>query len=194
MRLFVAIELADAAKSKLSELQARLGRDCQGVRWIPREQLHLTVKFLGEVPDGRVPEVCAGLSTAALDCRPFAMGLEGAGCFPPRGSVRIVWAGLLDASGQLRLCVESVESAMEILGYAGESKPFSPHITIGRVREDRSGGAIRQAVSKGNLARLEQPVTSFTLMSSVLAPQGPTYTAVCRVPLGPTEGASKERS
>lgn len=180
MRLFVAIVLSDRVRKNLADLQRVLGRTCPGVRWILPELLHLTVKFLGEVPDSQVPAVCEAIEKGAAPLEPFEMNVEGCGCFPPRGPVRIVWAGASAAEGTLQRCAESVTSELSRAGFAGDEKPFSPHITIGRVREDSSGGKLRSAVSSASFASVDQRVESISLMSSVLSPKGPAYTRVGR--------------
>lgn len=187
MRLFVAIELVEQVQSMLGDVQSALKRSCDGVRWIQPALVHLTVKFLGEVPDSDVNQVADAVARAAVDATPFTMRLAGCGCFPPRGAVRIVWAGVEEASGALLQCVEAVEAQLESCGFPKERKPFSPHITIGRVREDRSAGRIRSAVEGHTLGPAQQPVSSITLMSSVLSPKGPTYTPVNVTNLGPAK-------
>ena len=184
MRLFVAIELDESVRALLSNAQAQLNRQCDGVRWIPAHQLHVTVKFLGEVRDADVSDVTDAVARGAARAAPFIMSIGGCGCFPKRGPVRIVWAGLAEPSGALLLCAEAVEDELEQLGFARERRPFSPHITIGRVREDRSGGQIRAATQAITLEPSEQWVASLTLMSSVLSPKGPTYSAVSRANFG----------
>jgi len=185
--LFVAIGLTDGVRAALKRSQASLGPACKDVRWIPSEQLHLTLKFLGEVPDGEVDGVAEGVAAGAALGRPFAMEVGGCGCFPPRGAVRIVWAGVHEPSGALAECVERVEQELENIGYPREDRPFSAHITMGRVREDRSRGALRDAVEGFTLDRVGQPVREITLMASVLSPRGPSYTVVSRMRLGPVE-------
>jgi 2'-5' RNA ligase len=183
MRLFVAIEFDEPVRRRLVDVQDRLRRAADGVRWIPGEQLHVTVKFLGEVRDDRLAEVSGALEAAAADVSPFSIRIAECGCFPPRGGVRIVWVGAAQAPEPLLACVQSVEGQMQRIGFPKEHKRFSPHVTIGRVREDRSAGAIRSAVSAQRIEPIEQPVNSMTLMSSVLSPKGPTYSPVSRAAL-----------
>lgn len=184
MRLFVAIEFSDRVRSALGEVQASLAPKCDGVRWVPPEQVHLTAKFLGEVPDRDVNRVAEAVARAAAKAVPCDMEISGCGCFPPRGGVRIVWAGGSEKTGSLAQCVEFVEGELEALGFHKERRPFSPHITIGRVRDDRSGGRLRSTVEAHTFPSLEEEISSITLMSSVLSPKGPTYTPVSRTKLG----------
>lgn len=183
MRLFVAIELDESVRTKLARLQKELARACEGIRWIPAKQLHLTVKFLGEVEDRRVAEICRSVEAGVKGVPAFDMTVEGCGCFPPRGAVRIVWAGCQDPSGLLSRCVASACGPLEAAGFPPEDRPFSPHITIGRVKDDRSGGGIRRAVAESSFPGVAQWVESVTVMSSVLSPKGPSYTAVSRAKL-----------
>ena len=184
MRLFVAIELSEPVRKALSDTQAALKRVCGDVRWIPSEQLHLTVKFLGEVTDNDVVAVSEAMASAAAASKPFAMRIGENGCFPERGAVRIVWTKADEESGLLAGCVAAVEAQIEPLGFPREHRTFAAHITIGRVREDRSQGKVRALVQAHRGKVVEQDVLSLTLMSSALSPKGSTYTAVSRAKLG----------
>lgn len=183
MRLFVAIELSDSVRSVLRKMQDELRPRCDDVRWVRPEQLHLMVKFLGEVPDRDIDAVAAAMKLGAAAV-PFEMCIAGAGCFPPSGRVRIVWAGVEEKTGALQRCVAAVEDELVNLGFPQEERPFFPHITVGRVRDDRSHDRVRSAVSGCTLKSVRQPVDQLNLMSSVLAPQGSTYAVVMKANLG----------
>lgn len=184
MRLFVAIELSDAVRKSLSNMQTAMKRSCSDVRWIPAEQLHLTVKFLGDVADGDVPAVSQAVIDAAADSKPFVMRTSECGCFPEGGAVRIVWVSVTAEQELLAGCVAAVEAQLEPLGFPREHRPFAAHITIGRVKEDRSRGGLRTVVRAHRPAVMEEDVSSLTLMSSVLSPKGSTYVPVMRAKLG----------
>jgi 2'-5' RNA ligase len=184
LRLFVAIELSERNRSRLAQVQESLRHQCHGVKWIPSHQLHMTVKFLGDVPDAKVPEVSAALNRAAFSATVCTMELQGAGCFPPKGPARIVWTGAAEPTGALTKLVDAVESELSQIQFPRERRPFSPHITIGRVRNDDSDGRIRAAVDSASYKSTTQDVKKITLMSSVLSPKGPTYAAVSRARIG----------
>lgn len=184
MRLFVAIELSEELRRALRRTQDALRPKGPDVRWIPAEQLHLTVKFLGEVADRDVAGVSEAMVQAAAVSAPFDLELVKCGCFPERGAVRIVWAGAREAQGVLAGCVEQVEARLEPLGFPREQRAFAPHITMGRVKDDRSAGLLRRSVEACRIATMTQGVSSLTLMASKLSPKGSIYTPVIRAEFG----------
>jgi 2'-5' RNA ligase len=185
LRLFVAIELDEAVRSQLLKVRRSLEACCANVKWVRPELLHVTVKFLGEVPDPRVVEVSEAVSrAAAMTKESFEFPLSTCGCFPPRGAVRVIWAGDSAANEPLAACVNAVETELGKIGQPRETRPFSAHVTLGRVNEDRSRGAIRTAVEGCTMARASQEVSSLVLMSSALSRGGPTYSVVSRARFG----------
>ena len=189
MRLFVAIELGPRARAAMTRCQQRLARSdaCRAVRWTHEDRLHLTVRFLGEVPDADVANVSTAVTKGLADVRPFAMHVVSVGCFPPDGRVRIVWVGLREDSGELVKLAKSLDGEFAALGFPSESRPFHPHVTIGRVKEDRSGGDLRGAIEARAIDEVVQPVDRVVLMSSVLARGGPTYSVVSAHPIDPSK-------
>lgn len=184
LRLFAAILLTDEVRAALARLQRQLAATCDGVRWVREEGLHLTVKFLGEVDDGEISRVGAALGRGTAQGTPFSITIEGAGCFPPGGGVRIVWAGVSDASGVMTRGVASIRSALDQLGFAPDRRAWSPHVTIGRIKYGGSGGRIRSEVDRITYPAVKQFVESVSLMASELSPTGPTYTKVLTCSLG----------
>ena len=180
MRLFVAMELEQAVRKAMESLQKSLASACPDVRWVRPELMHLTLKFLGEVDDALAVGVTRAAGEVAAATGPFELAVGGCGCFPPRGDVRIVWAGTEEPTGVLAGCVQRLEAALGELGFPAESRAFSPHITIGRVREDHSRGKLRAAVAAARLTPMTQHVASIVVMCSELSRSGPTYTVVSR--------------
>jgi 2'-5' RNA ligase len=183
MRLFLAAEPDGALREALAEAVGRLRVAAPRVRWVAAEKLHLTLKFCGDVgdPAALAAEVRRECSSVA------AVGLEvaGVGRFPPRGPARVVWAGCRGDVAAAVAVAEACERAAGRVGVAREVKhPFSPHLTIGRVREGRDAGGLEEAIRPfaervfGSL-RIER----VTLFRSDLRPDGPVYTAVERIPL-----------
>lgn len=184
MRLFAAFLLEEKVRSALSRVASGLARSCDGVRWVPAEQVHLTVKFLGEVPDRDVTRVAEAMARGAELGQAFELEIGRCGCFPPGGPVRIVWAEAKEESGAMARSVEAICDELATMGFPRESRAWSPHLTIGRVKEDSSRGRIRAAVEACTVPVMRQRVRAVTLMQSVLSPRGSTYTPVSQAELG----------
>jgi 2'-5' RNA ligase len=160
-RLFVSIELPDDVKHAL----ARLSGDVPGARWLEHDEMHLTVRFIGEV-DGLVyDDVLAALDDVRV--APFELALRGVGHFPPRGEPRILWAGL-ERSDALRVLHDRIESALVRAGVEAEHRKFSPHVTLARLRNTPSR-AVGSFIAMNGLFRTDPfAVREFHLFSSSL--------------------------
>jgi 2'-5' RNA ligase len=169
-RLFIAIDLPDAVKDDLTELCYGL----RGVRWVKRDQLHLTLRFIGDVEDDLLDALSDAL--AQVRAAPFTFHLQGVGQFPPRGVPRVIWAGV-KAPPDLQRLHGQIESALQPLGVEPEDRPFSPHITLARLKESPSPESLRQFFGRHiHFKTAPILVSRFVLYSSLLAPEGPTYT------------------
>ncbi len=167
----------------LGRLQRSLAAFDRTVRWVRPEQMHLTLKFLGEVPDGQVPDITDAVALAAEQSQGFILRTDGAGCFPPgRSKVRVVWVGL-EADPALLACQANVEAALAEAGFPPEARAFSPHLTLGRVKNDATAGKLRAAVEAIPIPVMEQEVDSIVLMQSELRREGARYLPVGSWPL-----------
>lgn len=184
MRLFAAFLLDESVRAELARVSGRLAKACNGVRWIPADQLHVTVKFLGDVPDRDVAHVIRAMESGAARASAFAMEFHVCGCFPPRGPVRIVWAGGPEPSTEMAQAANEICGSLEALGFASESRAWSPHVTLGRVKSDSSNGRIRAIADAYRFDPLRQQVTRVSMMQSTLSPRGPTYVPVGHALLG----------
>ncbi|HWG89396.1 MAG TPA: RNA 2',3'-cyclic phosphodiesterase [Candidatus Thermoplasmatota archaeon] len=180
-RGFAAVEVGEqpALQARLTELRA-LGAD---LKVVAPENLHLTLKFLGEVPDGKTSAVETALREAAAGVAPFTMDLVGLGTFPPRGAPRVVWAGVQGAEPLTQVATR-FETAARALGFAREERAFSPHVTLARARSPRG----KEDVIRFVQAHRDEPlgevrVEELRLMRSELRPTGPVYTPVLTVRL-----------
>ena len=178
MRLFTAIELDDRVKDVLVRARESLSRHDRVVRWVTRDQMHLTLVFLGDVPDDRVDDVCRAVQRAADRLSPFDITVAGSGCFPPRGHVRVVWVGVEDQGGHLKGCHAACEDELEAIDFPRESRPFSAHLTLGRVREDATNGALRNDVEQLKVPSMTQHAGSIHVIRSELTPHGARYVTV----------------
>lgn len=186
MRVFVAIELTGPMKRSLHRMIEGLSQFRRSVRWVIESQMHLTLKFLGEVPDGQAAKICEACERVAAECEAFQLALGCAGCFPPNGRVRVIWGGSSTTPLALSACAARCEDAFAELGFDRETRPFSVHMTIGRVRQDDTRGRLRKAVSEIKVTTMRQEVGSMTLFESVLSPGGPRYNVMGNYPFGKT--------
>ena len=188
-RLFVALEPPDPVRRRLAalavELRRTAGRHADEVRWVPAENVHLTLQFLGAVPEERVAELEGAIRAAAAAGRPLSLELKGAGGFPNARRPRVVWAGIAGELGVLGALVGDLGRRLAPLGFAPEERPFSAHLTLGRARDGRgapglAGALAHAAEADGTPWRAADVV----LFESHLAPKGPRYEAILRAPLG----------
>ena len=194
MRAFVAFEipepLARELDSHIVALQSKI--DARSVRWVRPEAVHLTLKFLGEVAEGAVPEISSAINQAAAQSAPFAFEVRGLGCFPSMNRPRVIWVGVHEPSGRLLKLQSELERRLGTLGFEAERRRFHPHLTLGRVRRDvgRSAlsglSAILNKETIGSLGKAEAEGAS--LMRSELRPSGAVYTRLHFAPLGVSEG------
>jgi len=180
----VGLELDEAARRTLVEAQRALGAFDRVVRWIPVANLHVTLKFLGEAAEADVPGIGEGVRRAGEESASCTFYLQGLGCFPPKGPARIVWAGVEPQGDGLLECQRAVEQEMAELGFRPESRPYSPHLTIGRVRAGRGTRNLREALQATELEAPQQCPAELVLFESTLSPKGAVYSALARAPLG----------
>ena len=183
VRTFIAILLPDAAREVLSEcIQQLSGSATPGVRWVDPEGIHLTLRFLGDIPAERVEDVLAAQGVAAGSHEPFSLQLSGLGMFPNSDRPRVLWAGVSGDMDALRLLQQGVETQLEGVGFPRDRRPFAPHLTLGRIR-DRASSAERKhiaAVTESAALGHAEPwvVEESHLIRSTLTPQGAIYTSL----------------
>ncbi len=190
MRLFVAINLPEEERARLEQEVRALRGARLPVRWVAADALHLTLKFLGEVPDARVGEIEHALKEVAGAFAPFRLELRGLGAFPNPRSPRVVWVGV-HAPAELGRLAGAVEEAMAGLGFPRENRPFSPHLTLGRAERDARPGDFRPlaALAERFTFRAEVEARSADLMRSHLSPRGARYERILAAPLTGAGGA-----
>jgi 2'-5' RNA ligase len=204
IRAFVAIELNRELLDRLAELQERLQRQVppHSVRWVRPEGIHLTLQFLGDIAASRVAEISRALETASRDVGPFPFQLKGLGCFPNLRRVRVVWVGIEETTGVLQRLQKAVGHNLAALGYPPEERPFSPHLTLGRVQRSASLSdqqRLGEVIVNSQVETLgRMTADAVYLMRSDLRPTGAVYSALARLPLAkdryPTASRSAEPS
>jgi 2'-5' RNA ligase len=179
MRTFIAIDLSDENKTTVAKLQDELKKTQADVKWVEPENIHLTLKFLGEVTDEYVGKVKDALDRVAAGLKPFELSLSGIGAFPKLDYPRVIWAGVEKGKEETEGIAKKVEDELEKIGFAREERPFAAHLTIGRVRSGKNKEALKVKLSELNRPDKPgnpQPVSQLILYQSKLSPKGPTYT------------------
>ncbi|MFH0911836.1 MAG: RNA 2',3'-cyclic phosphodiesterase [Planctomycetota bacterium] len=184
MRLFVALDLSEAVRSALGREVERLRAFCPRIRWTSLRNLHVTVKFLGEVQEHELPSLCDALEGAAGEAAPFSLEVAGLGCFPDLRRPRVVWAGCGSGSEEASALAGRVEEATAALGFERESRRYSPHVTLARVKFPPEARGLAATLEAHRAAAFgEVDVEALTLYLSELARGGVEYTPLHRAPL-----------
>lgn len=179
IRTFVAVLLPDAVRAALAAEVEALRRLTRGVGWVAADNLHVTLKFVGEIDPAAVTAVGAGLAGIAAHTPSFELAVEGLGAFPTPTRPRVVWAGLGPGAAQVAEIAGRVESALAELGIASDERAFAAHVTLGRVREPRPDPALARAIAAaGGRGFGGFRVEAIALMRSQLHSKGVRYSMV----------------
>lgn len=189
VRSFIAIHLPDDVRAELTSVEEKLkARRHPFVKWVDPESMHLTLKFLGNVAVDSVPQIVDAMSRVAVAHSPFKLEVAGTGAFPNWQRPQVVWVGVGGELDRLNGLQTELESALSPLGYPPESRSFSAHLTLGRLRdratpdERRRFGEFAQRVQLGTGPSFEVDV--IRLMKSQLTPAGPIYSELATAQLG----------
>ncbi len=188
LRAFLASELPTALQDKIQVATAGLRQTLREdvIRWVPAHNVHLTLKFLGDISPAGVSLIEQILTTEATQFNAFDVQVEGLGCYPNPKRPRVLWVGL-KAPPELASLQRAIEAGAARLGYESEERGFSPHLTIGRVRQNVSSGdiqKIRTALEKNPIGPLGNArVSAVHLFKSELRPEGSIYTRLFSAPL-----------
>ncbi len=190
VRTFIAIVLPDPVIRQLAQVQRQLEKSAPpgSVRWVNPEGIHLTLKFLGDTPVAKLEAIRVALAAVASRSAPCAFTVGGLGCFPNVRRPRVIWVGVQPSGGELAALQRAVEAAMKPMGFPPEGREFTPHLTLGRVRDRVSPtdlsrlGALISSTEVGTLGVVT--ARRFALIQSVLKPTGAEYTPLAEFPLG----------
>jgi 2'-5' RNA ligase len=184
VRCFVGIALPDPVRDLMVRVQEALRRADADVKWVERQNLHLSLKFLGDVDEGALASLKGTLSIEALRWPATALAYGGVGTFPERGAPRVVWAGCSGDLETLAGLAGAVERSAEQVGVPREGHPFVAHLTLGRVKSGRNLRPLRSAIeNQREVALGREVVKEFVLYRSTLTPRGPIYESIAAFPL-----------
>ena len=179
MRLFIGLKLPKKQKMRIHRAARPLREDRLPVRWVEPDNLHVTLKFLGEVRGDRVAAIEEAMSGVASETRAFTAELGGLGAFPTVRRPRTIWMGV-EATPELRCLKQDLEWSLADLGFAVETRAFHPHVTLGRAKKNHGAGVFRGLDRRFSDIDFEDVLKVHTvdLMRSRLSPEGPRYSVV----------------
>lgn len=179
MRTFIAIELSDEIKSSLSQIESHLKYSGADVKWVDEKNIHLTLKFLGEIDEEKCNKVKDILDKIAGSSKSFEINIKDIGAFPKIDYPRVIWVGLDKGAAESRSLAEKIDEALSGIGFEKETRPFTAHLTIGRVRSSKNKQALKEKMGSIGLQETRnkrQVVSSIILFQSKLTPKGSIYT------------------
>jgi 2'-5' RNA ligase len=185
IRCFLAIDLPDSWRPQLALVQGELKKGEADVRWVQVGNIHLTLKFFGNLPDGELDPISAAAREVAREQAPFELQVTQAGAFPSAKAPRVIWLGLGGDLIPLARMYHKLEKAFAALGHLPEGRPFNPHLTLGRVKSPANRHRLAKLLEA--LPPLNWPpfkVSEIILFQSTLTPKGSIYTPLQVIPLG----------
>lgn len=184
LRAFIAISLPDPVLQGIVTAQETLKRSGLKIRWVRKEGIHLTLKFLGDIDRDSVEKISEAMERATGSFSPFTLWAEGIGVFPNLRRPRVAWVGLSGDIEILRALQRDLESQLSGLGFPKEKRPFKGHLTLGRVKGRLDGIKLQEALEDLGDFRTESfTAQSLVLFQSELRPDGAVYSRVAEVPL-----------
>ena len=187
-RLFCAVPLPQAVKDQIRD---HINRLCQSIpqvqaSWVHPDNVHLTVKFIGETPKARSDDLVKAASRAAEKSRAFQIRIEQAGAFPKHGPPRVLWIGIHDFSGNLGELQARLENQCANEGFPKEPRAFHPHLTIARLRKPHGARTLAQVHQTQRFEAIDVEVAELLVIRSELGREAAKYTVLSRHPLAAT--------
>lgn len=184
IRSFIAFELPAAVISLLDHMQQELKSLRLKARWVRPENIHLTLKFLGNINPADIENIGGAMADAAAECTPFAMTVDGIGFFPGIKRPRIIWVGLGGATAVLLELQHNLEDRLATVGFAKENRSFKAHLTLGRIRQAVDPNTLGRAIEDySDFGRQQFIADRIILFKSDLKPSGAVYSKLKQVEL-----------
>jgi RNA 2',3'-cyclic 3'-phosphodiesterase len=187
IRTFLAIPLSIDLSRAMSRLIEEIQSAGDGIKWIPKDNIHLTLKFLGDVDNVEIPQVCDVASDCAASIEPFNIVVHGTGGLPSGERARVIHAGLQEPTGSLIKLVQSLELGFADMGFKPEPRDYVPHLTIGRTRggSRRASPEVMEKIAEYSDHFFgEMSVDEIRVYATFLDKSGPTYQVMDTIPLG----------
>lgn len=176
VRSFIAIEISDKTKDKLKNIIAKLDEAKSDVKWVSTKNLHITLKFLGNITDDTIVEISNIIRESSFGINPFSLDIEGIGAFPNLERPKVIFVNIKDEGEYLSKLYDRLNEKLSYLGIKKESRNYIPHLTIGRVRSQKHINKLIDSIKvKGDDFIGNEQVGSIILMMSELLPKGSKY-------------------
>ncbi len=182
IRSFIAIEISESVREKIADLQEELKKHQERISWTKPDNIHLTLKFLGDIEESKTKSIGESLTTATKEFQPFNFFVKELGIFPNFRRPRVLWVGINNTGNELNKIHSKIEQQLNQLGFPKEKKRFNPHLTIGRVQSQVSD----QFIEKFNTCKFDGgkvKVEEIIFMKSRLRPKGAIYTPLKKLRL-----------
>lgn len=179
IRAFIAVEIDNQTKQKILELISIFKKSNADIKWITDDQIHLTLKFLGNIDKDKVREISDSISDISDNFNSFKIAFSRIGAFPSLNHPAVIWLGIDKGAESLKTLNEKIETALEKLGFERESREFKPHLTLGRVKSNKNMSDLTKLLEEttfcfGN----DTQINKLTLLQSDLSPKGAIHSIV----------------
>ena len=176
IRTFIALELPEEVKKEILEIQRRLVIKDAKIRWVSKENTHLTLKFLGGVEERLIPDIYETINTASKSFNSFQLNLSNVVLFPNKRRPKIIWAGIGGRTSELELLAEKCDSALHRIGFKRENRKFKPHLTIGRIKCLGDAQDLSQRLNDLEVNPIEFEAAKINIIKSDLTSGSAVYT------------------
>ncbi len=184
LRCFIAIEIPETIKKSVADIIGSLKKSGSDVKWVPDENIHITLQFLGETEESIIPDIKEALYKILAPYSPFYIKIADVGCFPSGRRPRIIWVGMEESQPLINI-YKDISGEMVKFGYQKEERGFTPHLTIGRVKSNRNMGELLSKLEEFKITDFPDfEVRNITLMKSELKPSGAKYYSLAEIPFG----------
>jgi len=179
IRVFIAVEIDDQIKQKISKLISVFKKSGADAKWADENQMHLTLKFLGNINKDNVQKISGAMSSISNNFKSFTVGFSAIGAFPDTSRPRVIWLGIDKGAEDLKILNDEIESSLEKLGFAKESRNFEPHLTLARIRSSKNISNLMKLIGETNCGiKDETRIDKLTLFQSSLNSKGAVYSVI----------------
>ncbi|MDD5686683.1 MAG: RNA 2',3'-cyclic phosphodiesterase [Elusimicrobia bacterium] len=178
MRLFIAVNIKEENKKEVLKIQSTFKESFFDIKWVESENLHLTLKFLGEIAEEKVNPLKEKIKQLVSGIKKFEIDFCRTGVFPNIEFPRVLWIGVEKGETELKNLSQNIETSLEEIGFEKEKKLFSVHLTIGRFRSGKNKEKLKDIIKKVSVEKYEDIVESVFLIRSTLTANGPVYNII----------------